>query len=194
MKVNINDLSYHNTNVIISKKIYIILNIVTLTGKREPPGQRKKEKAQKEDHIDECNSNGDKESSDICENSQTGTTNSNKSMQTAVTCIDEDEIFTVSFSNYFYLLYVSINTKFNMILFVLLYQLTVSSNTSHNTQANSMEKVENIFFPSPRINPGLVVKNNTLYLYGGMLEVGDRQYTFNDFYSLGMKDLHFLKI
>ncbi|XP_043671954.1 kelch domain-containing protein 4 [Vespula pensylvanica] len=134
---------------------------VRLTGKREPPGQRKKEKAQKENHIDECNSNGDKESSDICENSQTGTTNSNKSMQTPVTCIDEDEIFT----------------------------LTVTSNTSCNTQANSMEKVENIFFPSPRINPGLVVKNNTLYLYGGMLEVGDRQYTFNDFYSLDCRKM-----
>lgn len=56
-----------------------------------------------------------------------------------------------------------------------------------------MEKVENIFFPSPRINPGLVVKNNILYLYGGMLEVGDKQYTFNDFYSLGMRGEHISK-
>lgn len=39
--------------------------------------------------------------------------------------------------------------------------------------------------PSPRINPGLVVKDNVLYLYGGMFEDGDKQYTLNDFYSLG---------
>lgn len=42
-----------------------------------------------------------------------------------------------------------------------------------------------IFTPSPRINPGLVVKNNVLYLYGGMFEKEERQYTLNDFYSLG---------
>lgn len=41
------------------------------------------------------------------------------------------------------------------------------------------------FFPSPRINVGIAVKHNILYLYGGMMEEGDRQYTFSDFYSLG---------
>lgn len=57
-------------------------------------------------------------------------------------------------------------------------------------QASTTDKKENtqenIFVPSPRINPGLAVKHNVLYLYGGMLEVGDRQYTLNDLYSLGM--------
>lgn len=75
-----------------------------MTGKREPPGQRKKEKAPKEDHVDECNSHGDNESSDICENSLTETTDSDKPIQTPVTHIDEDEIFTVSLSVYFYFL------------------------------------------------------------------------------------------
>jgi len=32
----------------------------------------------------------------------------------------------------------------------------------------------------------MAVKHNVLYLYGGMMEEGDRQYTFSDFYSLGM--------
>lgn len=41
-------------------------------------------------------------------------------------------------------------------------------------------------FPSPRMNAGMVVKNNILYLYGGLVEEGDRQYTLCDFYSLGM--------
>lgn len=44
---------------------------------------------------------------------------------------------------------------------------------------------EDIFSPSPRINPGLTIKNNTLYLYGGMVEDGNKQITFSDLYSLG---------
>ncbi|KOC61526.1 Kelch domain-containing protein 4 [Habropoda laboriosa] len=48
---------------------------------------------------------------------------------------------------------------------------------------------ENIFVPCPRINVGLVVKHNTLYLYGGMFEDGDRQYTLSDFYSLDCRKL-----
>ena len=43
----------------------------------------------------------------------------------------------------------------------------------------------NIFMPSPRINPGLALKNNVLYMYGGMIEDGDKQCTLSDFYSLG---------
>ncbi|CAD6232948.1 GSCOCG00007064001-RA-CDS [Cotesia congregata] len=46
------------------------------------------------------------------------------------------------------------------------------------------------FTPAPRINPGLVVKNNVLYLYGGLYEDGDRQYTLNDFYSLDFHKLN----
>lgn len=42
------------------------------------------------------------------------------------------------------------------------------------------------FSPLPRINAGMVVKNNLLYLYGGILENLDRQYTLSDFYSLGI--------
>lgn len=45
------------------------------------------------------------------------------------------------------------------------------------------------FVPSPRINPGLAVKHNVLYLYGGMVEHEDRQYTLNDFYSLDCRKL-----
>ncbi|XP_070617938.1 kelch domain-containing protein 4 isoform X3 [Erythrolamprus reginae] len=41
--------------------------------------------------------------------------------------------------------------------------------------------------PCPRSNAMLAVKHGILYLYGGMFEVGDRQFTLNDLYAL---DLH----
>lgn len=39
--------------------------------------------------------------------------------------------------------------------------------------------------PSPRMKPGLVVCKGILYLYGGVFEDGDKQYTLSDFYSIG---------
>ena len=41
--------------------------------------------------------------------------------------------------------------------------------------------------PLPRINALLAVKNNTLYLYGGLLEVGDRELTLDDFWSIDLQ-------
>lgn len=38
--------------------------------------------------------------------------------------------------------------------------------------------------PLPRINPCLTVRGNTLYVYGGLLEVGDREFTLDDCWSL----------
>jgi len=43
------------------------------------------------------------------------------------------------------------------------------------------------FMPCPRMSPMLCVRHGTLFLYGGILEDGDRQVTLSDFYSL---DLH----
>ncbi|XP_076248349.1 kelch domain-containing protein 4 [Calliopsis andreniformis] len=61
------------------------------------------------------------------------------------------------------------------------------------TQTSSIHKKDeiqkNVFVPFKRINPGLAVKHNVLYLYGGMFEDGDRQYTFSDFYSLDCRKL-----
>lgn len=50
-------------------------------------------------------------------------------------------------------------------------------------EASSPPPVE----PCPRSNAMLAVKHGVLYLYGGMFEVGDRQFTLNDLYAL---DLH----
>uniref|UniRef100_A0A7M4EGZ1 Kelch domain containing 4 n=1 Tax=Crocodylus porosus TaxID=8502 RepID=A0A7M4EGZ1_CROPO len=41
--------------------------------------------------------------------------------------------------------------------------------------------------PCPRSNAMLAVKHGLLYVYGGMFEVGDRQFTLSDLYSI---DLH----
>lgn len=41
--------------------------------------------------------------------------------------------------------------------------------------------------PCPRSSSMATVRQGKLFLYGGMFEVGDRQFTLNDFYCL---DLH----
>jgi len=69
---------------------------------------------------------------------------------------------------------------------------TVSSALNHLSLTK--EKEEPIFFPSPRINAAMAVKHNILYLYGGMVEDGDRQYTFCDFYSIGKLLCHQLPL
>ncbi len=40
--------------------------------------------------------------------------------------------------------------------------------------------------PSPRFGSSMTVKGGVLYLYGGMVEDGDKQFTLKDFYSLGI--------
>ncbi|OAD59620.1 Kelch domain-containing protein 4 [Eufriesea mexicana] len=65
--------------------------------------------------------------------------------------------------------------------------------TIGSTSTSAIDKKENVyknvFVPCPRISSGLVVKHNTLYLYGGMFEDGDRQYVLSDFYSLDCRKL-----
>ncbi|OQR83764.1 hypothetical protein ACHHYP_14301 [Achlya hypogyna] len=41
--------------------------------------------------------------------------------------------------------------------------------------------------PLPRINPALIVRGNTIYVYGGVLEDGDREITLDDCWSLDLK-------
>ena len=40
--------------------------------------------------------------------------------------------------------------------------------------------------PSPRINPSLIVRGNTLYLYGGVTELGDIEVTLDDCWSIDL--------
>jgi len=41
--------------------------------------------------------------------------------------------------------------------------------------------------PLPRINAAMAVKNNTLYIFGGLLEVGDREITLDDLWSIDLQ-------
>jgi hypothetical protein len=41
--------------------------------------------------------------------------------------------------------------------------------------------------PLPRIKAQIVVRGNTLYVYGGILEVGDREVTLDDLWSLELQ-------
>ncbi|KAK9871490.1 hypothetical protein WA026_012862 [Henosepilachna vigintioctopunctata] len=55
---------------------------------------------------------------------------------------------------------------------------------------NIQEKKSKNFQPCPRINCGLAIKRGHLYIYGGMFEIGDKQITLNDFYSIDLKKLN----
>ncbi|XP_018561672.1 kelch domain-containing protein 4-like [Anoplophora glabripennis] len=71
-----------------------------------------------------------------------------------------------------------------------IFKVTVGpASTSAGSTSTSTELTTKVFQPSPRINCGLAIKHGILYLYGGMFEDGDKQITFNDFYSLDLKKL-----
>lgn len=54
--------------------------------------------------------------------------------------------------------------------------VSTSKSQSNDSAANT---------PSARMKPGLAICKGQIYLYGGELENGSKQYTLNDFYSLG---------
>ncbi len=48
---------------------------------------------------------------------------------------------------------------------------------------------EDVFMPAPRMNTLLAVKGGQLFMYGGIYEAGDRQYTLEDFYSIDVQKM-----
>lgn len=74
-----------------------------------------------------------------------------------------------------------------------IFTVTISGPSSQNaTTANSSAggsgaAVVDYFVPCPRMNPLLAVRHGILYLYGGMYEIGDKQVTLSDFYSLDLR-------
>lgn len=46
-----------------------------------------------------------------------------------------------------------------------------------------------VFQPHARMGSLMAVKNGVLFLYGGMFERGDKQFTFKDFYSLDLNKM-----
>lgn len=51
-----------------------------------------------------------------------------------------------------------------------------SSNGNENATANC---------PCPRMSTMMAIQKSILYLYGGLIEKGEKQFTLNDMYSLG---------
>lgn len=66
-------------------------------------------------------------------------------------------------------------------------QQTPSSDEEDSAEEDEEEAAELQVEPSPRSSTMMAIKQGVLYVYGGMFEVGDRQFTLNDLYSL---DLH----
>ncbi len=58
---------------------------------------------------------------------------------------------------------------------------------SSDSAPSATNTLPEAFIPSPRMNALLCLKQGMVYMYGGVFEVGDAQYTLSDFYSL---DLH----
>ena len=54
---------------------------------------------------------------------------------------------------------------------------------------NGQESCKQLNIPSPRFNAGLAFKGGSLYLFGGLFESGEKDYTLKDFYSLDTKKL-----
>ena len=55
--------------------------------------------------------------------------------------------------------------------------------------ASSQETSKQLTVPSPRFNAGMTFKGGSLYLFGGLWESGEKDYTLKDFYSLDTKKL-----
>lgn len=52
------------------------------------------------------------------------------------------------------------------------------------SQSGGSNDIE-VFTPRPRMSAGMAVKHGVLYLYGGLFEQDEVQYTLADFYALG---------
>ncbi|KAF1336134.1 Protein containing repeated kelch motif, partial [Globisporangium splendens] len=67
-------------------------------------------------------------------------------------------------------------------------QLDMNAQKVKNDEAEEVEE-EAAPAPCPRINPTLIIRGSTLYVYGGVVEDGDREITLDDCWSLDLKRL-----
>ncbi|XP_060069377.1 kelch domain-containing protein 4-like [Ylistrum balloti] len=69
-----------------------------------------------------------------------------------------------------------------------IFKVTMGPKPAGQTEDMEEESMDvEVFMPTPRMGALMTVRGGELFLYGGLCEVGDRQITFSDFYSL---DLH----
>lgn len=60
---------------------------------------------------------------------------------------------------------------------------------SDDEDTSRPEKPRIYEFPHPRFNAALAVQGDTLYIFGGTFEKGDREYTFDELWSLNLNHL-----
>lgn len=59
--------------------------------------------------------------------------------------------------------------------------------------SDSKPEIVRFEMPHPRFNSQLAVQNDTLFIFGGTFERGDREFTFNDLYSIDLVKLDGVK-
>lgn len=69
---------------------------------------------------------------------------------------------------------------------------SVSSTSSSVTKSTVEVRDEN--WPRARMNAGLVICRGQLYLYGGLFEIGSKQITLSDLYSLDIRKMDKWKV
>ena len=68
---------------------------------------------------------------------------------------------------------------------------------SDNDDSDKIDVPTRFEFPHPRFNAQLAVQDDSLFIFGGTVERGDQEFTFDDFYRLdlgkldGVRELHF---
>ncbi|KAF9366119.1 hypothetical protein BGX34_006120 [Mortierella sp. NVP85] len=65
-----------------------------------------------------------------------------------------------------------------------------NKNSGRPSKDNDDEVEEEPLMPCPRYNPMLAVQKSTLFIYGGILEVRDREYTLDDFFSINLDKMN----
>ena len=65
-------------------------------------------------------------------------------------------------------------------------QPVVAVNEVHTESSSIARYFESRTAPCPRINPAVVIRGHTLYVYGGVTELGDAEVTLDDCWSLDL--------
>ncbi|XP_064473381.1 kelch domain-containing protein 4-like [Ornithodoros turicata] len=70
-----------------------------------------------------------------------------------------------------------------------------AASADHTMQeATTSRMAKDVLVPVARMNAAMAMKHNVLYLYGGMVEDGDKQFTLSDMYSLDLTKLDTWKV
>lgn len=144
---------------------------VILRGKPDKTEKKKRRKAKDEMDVGDENQSTDEEDiSNKCKDISISEENKMEQVQT----FSEDGIFTVK-----------IGPQCSS---------TESNNDTLVCSSSDSERKSEVFTPHPRMNAGMVVKNGILYLYGGLYEDGDKQFTLSDMYAIDVHKMEDWKV